>query len=66
LLPFCPGKISRCWHPDKYGQPESGNEQSNPDEAQNLKDGIDHLSQEEAEKARNKAQEGIRQDRTDR
>ena len=53
-------------NPDKYGQPEPGNDPANADEAQNLKDGVDTLSPEEAEKARNKAQEGIRQDRTDR
>ena len=36
---------------------------SNPGEAQNVTDGGDRLSGEEAEKARNKAMEGISQNR---
>jgi hypothetical protein len=36
---------------------------SNPGEAQNVTDGAERVSGEEAEKARNKAMEGIRQER---
>jgi hypothetical protein len=48
-------------NPDRYGQPAPGPIPPNGNEAQNLKNDIDTLSPEEAEKARNKAQEGIRQ-----
>jgi hypothetical protein len=36
---------------------------TNPGEAQNVTDGADRISGEEAEKARKKAMEGIRQER---
>jgi len=50
---------------DKYGHPESAEEQDNPiqnDEAQNIKEG-DRIKGKEAENAKNKASEGIRQGR---
>lgn len=52
-------------NPDKYGDPKPAEEQDNPiqdQEAQNVKDG-DRITGKEAEHAKNKAQEGIRQDR---
>jgi hypothetical protein len=53
-------------NPDRYGQPTSENEQDNPvanNEAQNVNHNGDRLTGEEAEKARDKADEGLRQGR---
>jgi hypothetical protein len=53
-------------NPDRYGQPAPESEQDNPvnnNEAQNVNDDGSRLSGEEAEQARNKAEEGIRQGR---
>ena len=50
---------------DKYGDPKPAEEQDNPiqnDEAQNIKEG-DRITGKEAEHARNKATQGIRQKR---
>lgn len=55
-------------NPDKYGAPKPADEQDNPinpQEAQNVTDGAERMSSEEAEKARNKATDGIRQGRDD-
>jgi hypothetical protein len=55
-------------NPDKYGAPKAENEQDNPindAEAQNVTDGSERISGEEANRARNKATEGIRQGRDD-
>ncbi|WP_205510207.1 hypothetical protein [Longitalea arenae] len=52
-------------NPDRYGDPKPAEEQDNPiqdQEAQNVKDG-DRMTGEEAERAKNKAKEGIRQNR---
>ena len=54
-------------NPDRYGPPEQ--EQDNPvnaQEAQNVTDGSERMSGDEANKSRNKATEGIRQGRDDR
>jgi len=51
---------------DRYGAPKPANEQDNPvnaQEAQNVTDGGERLSGEEAEKARRKANEGSDQGR---
>jgi hypothetical protein len=53
-------------NPNRYGQPEDN--QDNPivdGEAQNVTDGAERLSGEEAERARNKATEGQNQGRND-
>ncbi|WP_207514381.1 hypothetical protein [Longitalea luteola] len=50
---------------DRYGDPKPAEEQDNPiqdQEAQNVKDG-DRMTGKEAEHAKNKATEGIRQNR---
>jgi hypothetical protein len=50
--------------PDKYGPPKTKNEDDNPidsDEAQNVTDDTERLSGKDAEHARNKATEGIKQ-----
>lgn len=55
-------------NPNRYGQPESADEQDNPidaGEAQNVVDGTERISGKEAEAAKNKATEGIRQGRDD-
>jgi hypothetical protein len=52
-------------NPDKYGDPKPAEEQDNPiqnDEAQNIKEG-DRITGKEAEHAKNKATEGLRQKR---
>lgn len=52
-------------NPDKYGDPKPAEEQDNPiqdQEAQNVRDG-ERISGKEAEHAKNKAKEGIRQNR---
>ena len=55
-------------NPDRYGPPKAENEQDNPvdaGEAQNVTDGAERLSGDEAERARNKATEGMKQRRED-
>ena len=55
-------------NPDRYGAPKAENEQDNPindAEAQNVIDGEERISGEEATRSRNKATEGIRQGRDD-
>jgi hypothetical protein len=50
---------------DKYGDPKPAKYQNNPiqnDEAQNIKEG-DRMTGKEAEHAKNKAKEGIKQNR---
>jgi hypothetical protein len=50
---------------DKYGDPKPAAQQNNPiqnDEAQNIKEG-DRMKGKEAQHAKNKAKEGIRQNR---
>ena len=50
---------------NKYGDPKPAEQQNNPiqnDEAQNIKEG-NRMTGKEAEHARNKAKEGIRQKR---
>ena len=50
---------------EKYGDPKPAEQQNNPiqnDEAQNIKEG-NRMTGKEAEHARNKAKEGIRQKR---
>lgn len=50
---------------DKYGDPKPAAQQNNPiqnDEAQNIKEG-DRMAGKEAQHAKNKAKEGIRQNR---
>jgi hypothetical protein len=56
-------------NPDKYGPPKPENQQDNPinsGEAQNITDGSERISGKEADKARNKATEGIRQGRDEK
>lgn len=53
-------------NPNRYGQPKSENEQDNPvnpQEAQNVTDGQERMSGEEADRARNKANSGSDKDR---
>ena len=50
---------------DKYGDPKPASQQNNPiqnDEAQNIKEG-DRMTGKEAEHAKNKAKQGIKQNR---
>jgi hypothetical protein len=50
---------------DKYGDPKPAEQQNNPiqnDDAQNIKEG-NRMTGKEAEHAKNKAKEGIRQNR---
>lgn len=52
-------------NPDRYGDPKPAEKQDNPiqnDEAQNIKEG-NRMTGKEAEHAKNKASEGIRQGR---
>lgn len=53
---------------ERYGPPAPESEQDNPittgNEAQNIKDDTDRLTEEEAKKAVNKANEGARQERS--
>jgi hypothetical protein len=54
-------------NPDKYGAPRPEDEQDNPinaGEAQNVTEGTERLSGEEAEAATRKATEGTRQGRS--
>jgi hypothetical protein len=53
-------------NPNRYGAPAPADDQDNPidaGEAQNVTDGVERLSGEEAEEATKKAMEGIRQER---
>ena len=54
-------------NPNRYGAPAPADDQDNPidaGEAQNVTDGVERLSGEEADDATRKANEGIRQGRS--